>query len=133
MIGLDDYDSEQQPTSELPEKPLKEWRLKYEAGSLLAPNLMQYFSAASPFFFTIDQTAEYSDLGKWKKGAIAHFEPNLRKGNAWRAAIFTKNGDKNNTLTRQNVSNNNKIIERAHFDAFGRLLEYVRMEIIHTQ
>lgn len=64
MIGLDDYDSEQQSTSELPEKPLKEWRRKFESGSLVPQNLMQYFQAASPFFFTIDQTAEYSDLGK---------------------------------------------------------------------
>lgn len=64
MIGLDDYDSEQQPTTELPEKPLKEWRRKYESGTLASSQLMQYFSAASPFFFTIDQTAEYSDLGK---------------------------------------------------------------------
>lgn len=66
MIGLDDYDSEQQSTKELPEKPLKEWRRKFEAGSLVSSNLMQYFQAASPFFFTIDQTAEYSDLGKFK-------------------------------------------------------------------
>lgn len=64
MIGLDDYDNEQQSTSELPEKPLKEWRRKFESGSLVSQNLMQYFQAASPFFFTIDQTAEYSDLGK---------------------------------------------------------------------
>lgn len=65
MIGLDDYDSEQQSTSELPEKPLKEWRRKFEAGSLEPAIIMQYFQAASPFFFTIDQTAEYSDLGKF--------------------------------------------------------------------
>lgn len=65
MIGLDDYDGEQQSTSELPEKPLKEWRRKFEAGSLVASNLMQYFSAASPFFFTIDQIAEYEELGEW--------------------------------------------------------------------
>lgn len=65
MIGLDDYDGEQQSTSELPEKPLKEWRRKFESGGLSSQNLMQYFQAASPFFFTIDQTAEYSDLGKY--------------------------------------------------------------------
>lgn len=65
MIGLDDYDSEQQSTTELPDKPLKEWRRKFEAGSLESSNLMQYFQAASPFFFTIDQTAEYADLGKF--------------------------------------------------------------------
>lgn len=67
MIGLDDYDSEQQSTTELPEKPLKEWRRKFEAGTLESSNLMQYFQAASPFFFTIDQTAEYqaADLGKF--------------------------------------------------------------------
>lgn len=64
MIGLDDYDEISETTSELPEKPLKEWRRKFEAASLEAQNLMQYFQAASPFFFTIDQTAEYSDLGK---------------------------------------------------------------------
>lgn len=66
MIGsLDEYDGEQQTTSELPEKPLKEWRRKFEASNLVSSNLMQYFQAASPFFFTIDQTAEYSDLGKF--------------------------------------------------------------------
>lgn len=64
MIGLDEYDGEQQTTSELPEKPLKEWRRKFETSNLVSSNLMQYFQAASPFFFTIDQTAEYSDLGK---------------------------------------------------------------------
>lgn len=65
MIGLDEYDGEQQTTSELPEKPLKEWRRQFEAGNLVSSNLMQYFQTASPFFFTIDQTAEYSDLGKF--------------------------------------------------------------------
>lgn len=65
MIGLDDYDGEQQSSTELPDKPLKEWRRKFEAGSLESSNLMQYFQAASPFFFTIDQTAEYADLGKF--------------------------------------------------------------------
>lgn len=65
MIGLDEYDSEQQSSSELPEKPLKEWRRKFEAGTLESSNLMQYFQAASPFFFTIDQTAEYTDLGRF--------------------------------------------------------------------
>lgn len=64
MIGLDEYDGDQQTTSELPEKPLKEWRRKFETSNLVSSNLMQYFQAASPFFFTIDQTAEYSDLGK---------------------------------------------------------------------
>lgn len=65
MIGLDEYDGEQQAKSELPEKPLKEWRRKFEASNLVSSNLMQYFQTASPFFFTIDQTAEYSDLGKF--------------------------------------------------------------------
>lgn len=66
MIDLDDYDSEQQQsTSVLPEKPLKEWRQKFEAGSLGPSHLIQYYQAASPFFFTIDQIAEYSDLGKF--------------------------------------------------------------------
>lgn len=66
MIGLDDYDGDQQSTSQLPEKPLKEWRRRFEAGNFVSSNLMQYFQAASPFFFTIDQTPEYSniDLGK---------------------------------------------------------------------
>lgn len=64
MIGLNDYDTEQQSTSELPEKPLKEWRRKFEAGNLVSSNLMQYFQTASPFFITIDQTAEHTDLGK---------------------------------------------------------------------
>lgn len=66
MIAIDEYDGDQQSTSQLPDKPLKEWRRKFESGTLLSSNLMQYFSAASPFFFTIDQTAEYStiDLGK---------------------------------------------------------------------
>lgn len=66
MFNLDEYDGEQQSTSELPEKPLKEWRRKFEAGSLVSSQIMQYFQAASPFFFTIDQTAEYSDLGEFK-------------------------------------------------------------------
>lgn len=67
MFNLDEYDGEQQSKSELPEKPLKEWRRKFEAGSLVSTNFQQYFQAASPFFFTIDQTAEYSDLGESSK------------------------------------------------------------------
>lgn len=94
MIGLDDYDSEQQSTSELPEKPLKEWRRKFEAGSLVASNLMQYFSAASPFFFTIDQTAEYSDLGKWTWTTIPHsikmFQRKSWLAESWRTTAFDK-------------------------------------------
>lgn len=66
MIGLREYADEQQSRRGPPEKPLKEWRRKFEAGSLVSTNLMQYFQAASPFFFTIDQTAEYSDLGKYQ-------------------------------------------------------------------
>lgn len=66
MIGLDDLDGDQQQsTSELPEKPLKEWRSQFESGSLAASHLMQFFQAASPFFFTIDTTTEYADLGMY--------------------------------------------------------------------
>ena len=60
MIRLREYDA---PT-ELPEKPLKEWRAKFEANTLPASEFMQFFHNASPFFFTIDQAANYSDLGE---------------------------------------------------------------------
>lgn len=64
MIGLNEYDAEGKTKTELPEKPLKEWRRKFEAGSLVATNVMQYFQTASPYFFSIDQTSEYPlDLG----------------------------------------------------------------------
>lgn len=67
MIGIREYADESQSSRGPPEKPLKEWRRKFEAGSLASSNLMQYFQASSPFFFTIDQTAEYSDLGKYSR------------------------------------------------------------------
>lgn len=79
MIGLDQYDGEQQTTSELPEKPLKEWRRKFEASNLVSSNLMQYFQAASPFFFTIDQTAEYSDLGKFTFDSVHYSSVDVKK------------------------------------------------------
>lgn len=66
MIGLNEYDAETRQDSELPEKPIKEWRRQFESGSLEAANLMQYFQTTSPHFLTIDQTSEYSsELSKW--------------------------------------------------------------------
>lgn len=62
MIRLREFDAGQ--PSELPENPLKEWRGKFETSALTSSDLMQYFQTASPFFFNIDQAAEYSELGK---------------------------------------------------------------------
>lgn len=104
MIGLDDYDSEQQSTSELPEKPLKEWRRKYEAGTLVAPNLMQYFSAASPFFFTIDQTAEYADLGK-RNASISHCKL-FEKETMTRTTVFLQQEKSDRNRYKNNTANN---------------------------
>lgn len=61
MIRLREYDA---APMELPEKPLKEWRAKFEGNNLNAPELMQYFHVASPFFFNIEQVAEYAELGR---------------------------------------------------------------------
>lgn len=61
MIRLREYDA---APMELPEKPLKEWRAKFEGNNLHAPELMQYFHVASPFFFNIEQVAEYAELGR---------------------------------------------------------------------
>lgn len=65
MIGLSEYDAETPKKSELPEKPLKEWRRMFEAGNLDPSVLMQYFQTASPFFFTVDQFSEFpQELGE---------------------------------------------------------------------
>lgn len=65
MIGLSEYDAETPKKSELPEKPLKEWRRMFEAGNLDPSDLMQYFQAASPLFFTVDQFSEFpQELGE---------------------------------------------------------------------
>lgn len=61
MIRLREYDA---APMELPEKPLKEWRAKFEGNNLTAADLMQYFHVASPFFFNIEQVAEYAELGR---------------------------------------------------------------------
>lgn len=58
-------------TSQLLEKPLKEWRSKYESNSLTSADIMLFFQLTSPHFLTIDQTAEYSELGK--KGSRIDF------------------------------------------------------------
>lgn len=65
MIRLREYDGSQ--STELPEKPLKEWRDKFESSALTSADLMQYFQAASPFFFCIENPTHYVELGKnWK-------------------------------------------------------------------
>lgn len=60
MIRLREYDD---VPMELPEKPLKEWRSKFEGSNLPASDLMHYFHKASPFFFNIEQSADFSKLG----------------------------------------------------------------------
>lgn len=62
MISLHDYDVDQ--SSHMPEKPLKEWRDKFEANVLGATELIQFFQKASPFFFSVENPSEYSNLGK---------------------------------------------------------------------
>lgn len=61
MIGLQEFEG----TSIEPlEKPLKKWKTKFEGNNLTAQDFIQYFQTASPFFFTIDQAADFSDLGE---------------------------------------------------------------------
>lgn len=62
MISLREFDDEQ--SSEQPKNPLKEWRQGFEVGTLTAKDLIEFFEKASPFFFTIDKTTDFSDLGK---------------------------------------------------------------------
>lgn len=63
-INIDDLDADQSQPQPQPEKPLKEWRTKFEAGTLEISMLMQYFSVASPHFFTLEQISpEPKDLG----------------------------------------------------------------------
>lgn len=61
MIRLREFD---EVPMELPEKPLKEWRSKFEAKTLVPDDLIDYFHKASPFFFNIEQSADFSKLGK---------------------------------------------------------------------
>lgn len=62
MISLHDYDVEQ--SSQMPEKPLKEWRDKFETNILMSSDLIQFFQKASPFFFSVESPTESSNLGK---------------------------------------------------------------------
>lgn len=83
LINIDDFDGDQQP-QQLPDKPLKDWRTKFEAGTLEAPSLMQYFQAASPYFLTIDKvTGSDNDLGECCQSIIAlnsfHYKKTLPK------------------------------------------------------
>lgn len=50
-----------------PEPPLKSWREKFEMKNLYSMDLVMHFQASSPQYFIIDQTAEYSELGKQRK------------------------------------------------------------------
>ncbi|KAG4075561.1 hypothetical protein HA402_003386 [Bradysia odoriphaga] len=71
MIGLQEFEG---TSIEPPEKPLKKWKTKFEGNILTAQDFIQYFQTASPFFFneytkmqktvTIDQAADFSDLGR---------------------------------------------------------------------
>lgn len=45
------------------EKPLKEWRAKFEANNLMAVDLMDYFHATSPLYLTIEQSDDSEELG----------------------------------------------------------------------
>lgn len=63
MIDVEDLDPDQ-PSRQMPEKPLKEWRREFEAGALHNSSLMQFFQNASPYFFTIEQVPDSNDLGK---------------------------------------------------------------------
>lgn len=61
MIGLQEFEG---TSIEPPEKPLKKWKTKFEGNILTSNDFIQYFQTASPFFFTIDQAADFSDLGE---------------------------------------------------------------------
>lgn len=64
MISYDDLDPDQPLTArQMPDKPLKEWRREFEAGTLHTSSLMQFFQAASPYFLTIEQVPDTNDLG----------------------------------------------------------------------
>lgn len=47
------------------ERPLKEWRSKFEANNLTTIDFIQYFEAASPNHFTIEQGDDNPDLGNY--------------------------------------------------------------------
>lgn len=60
MISLDDFEQ----TSQMPEKPLKEWRDRFESNTLTSSDLIDFFHKASPFFFSVETPTEYNNLGK---------------------------------------------------------------------
>lgn len=62
MIRLREFEAGE--STELPEKPLKEWRDKFESSALTSADLMQYFQTASPFFFCIENPTQFVELGK---------------------------------------------------------------------
>lgn len=64
MMRLGEFD-DNATAMELPEKPLKEWRAKFEANSLMAADLMDYFHATSPLFFSIEHSPDYNELGNY--------------------------------------------------------------------
>lgn len=60
MIGVHEFDQ-----SEPPEAPLKSWRSKFEMNNLTTGDLMKFFQISAPQYFSIDQTAEYAELGNF--------------------------------------------------------------------
>lgn len=67
MNRVIDYDMTlQTETTENVERPLKEWRSKFEANNLTTIDFIQYFEAASPNHFTIEQGDDIPDLGNYK-------------------------------------------------------------------
>lgn len=66
-ISIDDDIADQAPC-EPTEDPLKQWRRQYQAGQFAAKDLIQHFKASCPLHFTIDESPEYKDLGKFSIG-----------------------------------------------------------------
>lgn len=63
MIRLREFDQHGMPE---PERPLKEWRSKFEGNILEPRDLTRFFEAASPSHFTITQGNETTaELGKF--------------------------------------------------------------------
>lgn len=68
MIRLREFDQHGMPE---PERPLKEWRSKFEGNNLEPRDLTRFFEAASPSHFTITQGKETAaELGEFNLNCL---------------------------------------------------------------
>lgn len=97
MIRVREYDATM--AIDALEKPLKEWRTKFESNNLTSADLMQYFHVASPLYLTIEQSANYQELGKFSAVMLVYWVKLIR-------IEANRPGEKANAFQKSNIHYN---------------------------